>query len=76
MEINVQKLSELGLYSAGFSIPCPYPGTDLYKVAVERGLILDEEEWLMELADKDISDRVINLSNMSDEDLKKRDCSR
>ncbi len=69
MEVNVQKLSELGIYYPGFSIPCPYPGTLLYKTAVEKGLIPDEEEWLMELSDRDISDNIINMSNLTTEQI-------
>jgi len=69
MEANVKALTELGFSSANFSIPCPYPGTYLYDIAKERGLIVDEEGWLMELADKDISDRVINLSKMTEEEM-------
>ncbi len=66
MRANVEALDALGFEHAGFSIPCPYPGTELYDIARDRGLIEDEEAWLMELADRDISDRVINLSGMSD----------
>ena len=69
MDVNIKALDELGFSGASFSIPCPYPGTELYRIAVERGLITDEEGWLMELADKDISDRVINLSKMSSAEL-------
>ena len=69
MEVNVRSLRELGIGAAGFSIPCPYPGTYLYDIARERGLIDDEEGWLFELADKDIADRVINMSQMPDEQL-------
>jgi len=71
MKINVQKCKELGLVNAGFAIPCPYPGTILYEKARQNNLITDEEEWLMELADKDISDRVINMSGKTDATLKK-----
>ena len=69
MKTNVDALLKLGFENANFSIPCPYPGTYLYDVAQDRGLIGDEEEWLLELADRDISERVINMSNMSDEEL-------
>jgi len=71
MKVNVQKCKELGLINAGFAIPCPYPGTILYEKARQNNLITDEEEWLMELADKDISDRVINMSGKTDATLKK-----
>jgi radical SAM superfamily enzyme YgiQ (UPF0313 family) len=69
MEINIRTLEELDMAYAGFAIPCPYPGTYLYDIAREKGLIPDEEEWLMELADKDISDKVINMSRLPDSEL-------
>jgi anaerobic magnesium-protoporphyrin IX monomethyl ester cyclase len=70
MKANVEALTELGFTWANYSIPCPYPGTYLYGIAREAGHIEDEEHWLMELADRDISDRVINLSNMSEAELR------
>jgi radical SAM superfamily enzyme YgiQ (UPF0313 family) len=69
MRANVEACKELGLKNAGFAIPCPYPGTFLYERAIEEGYITDEEGWLMELADRDISDRVINMSSRPDEEL-------
>ena len=69
MDLNVEKLSELGYVNVPFNIPCPYPGSYLYTKAVEKGLITDEEDWLMQLADRDISDNMINMSNMSDKEL-------
>jgi anaerobic magnesium-protoporphyrin IX monomethyl ester cyclase len=71
MAINVRMCKELGLKNAGFSIPCPYPGTLLYEKALKEGYLHDEEGWLMELADKDISDRIINMSGKPDKELKK-----
>jgi len=71
MKVNVKMCKELGLVSAGFAIPCPYPGTYLYDKAIEEGYINDEEGWLMELADRDISDRIINMSEMSESAIKK-----
>jgi radical SAM superfamily enzyme YgiQ (UPF0313 family) len=70
MKINVDMCKKLGLKSAGFAIPCPYPGTALYQRALHEELITDEEGWLLELSDKDISDRVINMSGKSDKFLK------
>ena len=69
MEANVKALTELGFSSVGFAIPCPYPGTALYDIAQKRGLLGDEEGWLLELADRDISDRMVNLSKMSDGEI-------
>jgi magnesium-protoporphyrin IX monomethyl ester (oxidative) cyclase len=70
MRTNVKMCKKLGLKSAGFAIPCPYPGTALYQKALKQGLITDEEGWLLELSDKDISDRVINMSGKTDKFLK------
>lgn len=70
MKTNVEMCKKLGLKSAGFAIPCPYPGTALYQRALDEGMITDEEGWLLELSDKDISDRVINMSGKSDKFLK------
>ncbi len=70
MRENVRQLTALGRFSTNFAIPCPYPGTYLYERAKKLGLITDEEGWLMELADKDVADRVINLSRLSDEQIR------
>jgi radical SAM superfamily enzyme YgiQ (UPF0313 family) len=69
MRANVEALTELGFYTTGFSIPCPYPGTILYDKAVAIGAITDEEAWLLELADRDVADRVINMNSRSVEEL-------
>jgi magnesium-protoporphyrin IX monomethyl ester (oxidative) cyclase len=71
MKVNVKMSKELGLKSAQFAIPCPYPGTFLYEKAIEGGYLSDEEGWLMELADRDISDRVINMSGRPEEELRR-----
>lgn len=69
MKENVRASSLLKRFNAGISIPCPYPGTYLYKKVREMGLLDDEEGWLLELSDKDISERVINISKLSDKEL-------
>lgn len=69
MEANVKMCKELGMKNAEFAIPCPYPGTLLYEKAIKEGYLEDEEGWLMELADKDISDRVINMSGKHEKEL-------
>ena len=71
MKVNIGMCKKLGLLSAGFAIPCPYPGTFLYEKAIKEDYLDDEEGWLMELADRDISDRIINMSGMPDSKLKK-----
>ncbi len=45
----------------------PYPGTELYSEAVERGLIPDLHEYLMSL--DNAYDFRVNLTEMSDEEL-------
>ena len=70
MRANVEGLTEIGWFSTGFSIPCPYPGTYLYEEAIKTKAITDEEGWLMELADRDVSDRVVNLSGRLPEELR------
>ncbi|HOY38143.1 MAG: cobalamin-dependent protein [Bacteroidales bacterium] len=71
MQENITWCKALNLKSANFAIPCPYPGTLLYRKAIDEKYITDEEAWLMELADKDISDRVINMSGKPEKHLKK-----
>ncbi len=70
MKENIRMCMKLNLKHPSFSVPCPYPGTYLYEKAISNNYIEDEEGWLMELADKDISDRVINMSGMSEKELK------
>lgn len=69
MRENVRVLTELRRFNTGFSIPCPYPGTYLYERARKLGMIKDERAWLMELADRDVADRVINTSGIPDDEL-------
>ncbi|OHB71603.1 MAG: hypothetical protein A2V70_14630 [Planctomycetes bacterium RBG_13_63_9] len=69
MDLNVKTLSSLGIFSCNFNIPCPYPGTELFDYAVEKGIIDDVEEFLLRLADKDVGELIVNVSNMSDKEL-------
>ena len=69
MNETLRRLIKLKRYGAAFAIPCPYPGTYLYDQAVKEELITDEEGWLLELSDRDISDRIINMSGRSTEEL-------
>lgn len=71
MDENVKALASLGIYACTFNIPCPYPGTELFDYAVKNGKINDLEEFLLRLADKDIDEMIVNLSNMSDKELLK-----
>ena len=49
--------------------PVPYPGTILYQECKKRKLIADEEAYIAAL-DKDATDLVLNLTEMSDKRLK------
>jgi anaerobic magnesium-protoporphyrin IX monomethyl ester cyclase len=51
--------------SVGFILPLP--GTPIYRQAQERGLIGDEEEYLLRIGDR--QDLHINLTSMTDEQL-------
>lgn len=48
----------------------PYPGTELYSMALEQGKIEDEEEYILRLGEQGEKVRV-NFTNFSDEDLYK-----
>jgi len=56
----------LGIYpSAGFLLPLPK--TPIYEYALKKGLIEDEEEYLLRIGDR--QDLHINLTTMSDTEL-------
>jgi radical SAM superfamily enzyme YgiQ (UPF0313 family) len=46
----------------------PYPGTELYRMAIEQGKIKDEEEYMLNLGEQGEKIRV-NFSELSDEEL-------
>jgi radical SAM superfamily enzyme YgiQ (UPF0313 family) len=46
----------------------PYPGTELYRMAIEQGKIKDEEEYILNLGEQGEKIRV-NFSELSDEEL-------
>jgi radical SAM superfamily enzyme YgiQ (UPF0313 family) len=46
----------------------PYPGTELYRMAIEQGKIKDEEEFILNLGEQGEKIRV-NFSELSDEEL-------
>jgi len=52
----------------GFFYTTPFPGTDLYKEALKKGLIQDEEKYLESLGETTIKP-YINLTEMSDKEL-------
>lgn len=51
--------------SAGYLLP--QPGTPMYNLAIEMGLIKDEEEYLLRIGDR--QDFTINLTKMSQEEI-------
>lgn len=57
---------QAGVYpSAGFVLPLP--GTHIYSLAQKKGLIKDEEEYLLRIGDR--QDLHVNLTHMSDQEL-------
>jgi radical SAM superfamily enzyme YgiQ (UPF0313 family) len=46
----------------------PYPGTELYRMAIEQGKIKDEEKYMLNLGEQGEKIRV-NFSELSDEEL-------
>lgn len=57
---------EVGIYpSSGYLLP--QPGTPMYELAKEKGLIKDEEEYLMRIGDR--QDFTINFTKMSDKEF-------
>lgn len=52
----------------GFFYTTPFPGTDLYREALKKGLIPDEEKYLESLGETTIKP-YINLTEMSDREL-------
>jgi anaerobic magnesium-protoporphyrin IX monomethyl ester cyclase len=51
----------------------PFPGTRIYDMAVERGLISDPIEYLLNLAQRkvnDVNDDIINLTDLPDSQLR------
>ena len=46
----------------------PYPGTELYEIALKQGKIPDEEDYLLNLGEQGEKIKV-NFTDMSDEEL-------
>jgi hypothetical protein len=60
-------LSRGGLFM-GFIIP--FPGTAIYKYALEKGVIKDETEFINKLTSTDYNyDNIYNFTNLSDKDF-------
>ena len=51
--------------SSGYLLP--QPGTPMYDYAIEKGLITDEEEYLLAMGDR--QDLRLNMTDLSDEEL-------
>jgi radical SAM superfamily enzyme YgiQ (UPF0313 family) len=62
---------ELGLAPEVIFFMTPYPGTELYTMAVELGLIGDEERYIMGLGEQ--GEKIaVNFTGFSDEALMKK----
>ena len=61
---------ELDLVPEAIFFLTPYPGTELYQIALQQGKIKDEEEYLLGLGEQGEKVRV-NFTNFTDEELYK-----
>ena len=59
---------ELGLNPAVIFFTTPYPGTELYRLALQQDKIKDEEEYILNLGEQGEKIRV-NFSELADEEL-------
>ena len=66
---TVKFCKEIGVRPTMF-YAMPYPGTALYRMGIEKGRI-KEEEFLMGIDNSNILDCSINLTDMSDEKMKR-----
>jgi radical SAM superfamily enzyme YgiQ (UPF0313 family) len=67
---TVKFIREANLHPDSFFFATPYPGTELYKEAVKMGRIPgDLEEYLTYLDGKDAHSLLVNLTQMSDQEL-------
>jgi len=66
IEDSVKFCKQLHL-SPKFFITTPYPGTQLYQMAMERNLIANEEEYIKTLGDA--TELRVNLTEWPDEEL-------
>lgn len=63
--INDCKIDDAANYYA-----TPYPNSEIYLNALKEGLVLDEERYLEKISNSDASEFKINLTKLSDTDLK------
>ncbi len=67
---TVEFSKELGVLPAVF-FATAFPGTELYRMAFEKGRIKDEEEYLMDLETENIGKLTLNLTDIPDAEAKK-----
>jgi radical SAM superfamily enzyme YgiQ (UPF0313 family) len=65
---TVDFCKELDLTPEVIFFETPYPGTELYRIALEQGKINDEEEYILNLGEQGESIKV-NFSELTDEEL-------
>jgi len=65
---SIDFCKELNLTPEVIFFMTPYPGTELYKMALSEGKIFDEESYVLELGEQGEKIRV-NFTEFSDEDL-------
>lgn len=63
-------IQECKIDSAANYYATPYPNSDIYQYALKEGLIQDEEKYLEFISDSDAGEFKINLTQLSDTDLK------
>jgi len=68
MQETIDFCKELGLNPAVIFFTTPYPGTELYRMALQQGKIKDEEEYILNLGEQGEKIRV-NFSELADEEL-------
>ena len=67
---TVEFCKELGVKPAIF-FATAFPGTELYRMAVEKGKIKDEEEYFMSLESRSTMRQALNLSDIPDAEARK-----
>ena len=66
---TIEFCKELDLSPEVIFFATPYPGTELYDIAVKQGLIVDEEEFVLNLWEQ--GEKIsVNFSNLTDEKLR------
>lgn len=70
LEETVRFAKEMDLQPSTF-FATAFPGTELYRMALEKGRIKDEEKYMMAFDKITISEWMVNLSDMPDEDAEK-----